>query len=223
MIKNMSKKRKNVSSTNLEERSSKSAQFEILNLLQNMADKQEKFVESIETFEGYMDGTIKTLQLSITTKTNELELLDDQFKKTLKDGQIKTDQLLAEYKRSAALDLLKLTDEVSIPSAELTKLRATLEDLKADRTAEIEALKKEERAHAQKEKHSALAMSSLEHQKDIAVLSASLTQLEREIVTLKSTIDNQRIELSEQRKLTKDVAEAGKSAPTYVTSESNRR
>lgn len=63
----------------------------------------------------------------------------------------------------------------------------------------------------------ALNNAQLTHKDEIAELGASVKQQEKEIINLNETIHNLRHELSEQRKLTKEVAEAGKQAPINLS------
>jgi hypothetical protein len=64
---------------------------------------------------------------------------------------------------------------------------------------------------------------TLTHKADSAELKATVKQQKHEIDNFLSTIENLKMELGEQRKLTKDVAQAGRPlAPMMMSSNNNK-
>jgi hypothetical protein len=123
-----------------------------------------------------------------------------------------------EYKYKGACYILKEHGEEPISMHKLKNMKSELEELMKDRAEEIEAIKKKERESAEMSKNMAIRNQDLSHKAETAELNATVNQQKKEIQTLQNTIDNLRSELAEQRKLTKEVAEAGRQAPITVTS-----
>lgn len=126
----------------------KSERFELACAISTISNSQEKFIAAVDTLKGFSDDVLRELDLEIEAKKYEVDRLDDEFKRNLKDGQIQTDQAIAEYKYSAALDILKERQETPIAQAELQKLNSSLAELRAERATELDALRKEERERA---------------------------------------------------------------------------
>ncbi len=196
----------------------KSERLELAMAISNIVSKQDAFTKSVETLQKFQSETLTKLDLEINSKKIELEVLADDYKHKQKDSQIETDQLLAEYKYNGAVNIIKDVNEVPISIDNLQKIKDELKDLRKDRTQELEDIKKKEREHAHKSLTSAMNNCELKHKAEIAELTASVNQQKREITTLQSAINNLQHELSEQRKLTKDVAEAGRQGAVTVNS-----
>jgi hypothetical protein len=197
----------------------KSERLQLATAISNITAKQDAFIKAVEAMEYFKGETLTELDLEIASKKIELDNLADDYKKQIKDGQIETDQYLAEHKYDGAVNILKEINEVPIKSSELQKMRDTLTTLSQERDQEITDLKKKERDRGDKAMHAALNNMTLKHKAEIAELTASVNQQKKEIITLEATIKNLQNELAEQRKLTKDVAEAGRQAPITVTSQ----
>jgi len=181
--------------------------------ISNITTKQDSFVKAVETLDKYKTDILQTLDMEIETKKIDLQDMEQEYKHLKKSGQIDTDQFLKEYRYKGALEILEEEGEVSIKEDDLDELKREVESLRQERSEELEKLKKEERGKAKHVLDDALSRAELKHKAEIAELSAEATQQKREIATLQSTIDNLKNELSEQRKLTKDVAQASRAAP----------
>lgn len=194
----------------------KSERLELATAISNLTSKQDAFIKAIDILENFKTETLTSLDLQIDAKKLELNALSEDYKHQMRSGEIETDQYLAEYKYNGALEVLKKSDEVPISISELNMTRTELETLRQDRSEELETLKKKERERSAKELNAVLNNSQLKHKAEIAGLTASVDQQKKEISTLEKTIQNLQHELAEQRKLTKDVAEASRQGAITV-------
>jgi hypothetical protein len=209
---------KSAESTTRQRANQKSERLELATAISNLTSKQDAFIKAIDVLENFKAETLTSLDLQIDAKKLELNALSEDYKHQMKSGEIETDQYLAEYKYNGALEVLKKSNEIPIGISELNSLRTELEKLREDRSEELEALKKKERERSAKELNAVLNNSQLKHKAEIATLTASVDQQKKEISTLQSTIQNLQHELAEQRKLTKDVAEASRQGAVTVNS-----
>lgn len=159
-----------------------------------------------------------------SSKKLELDYEDKSRKLTndFKNAQIETKQKLAEHKLKACEELAKENGMVVIKSDDLaglqqsvTKSNSELDALKKAYSKDMDTIRTEE-----KTKYTTM----LEHEKKILQLNSNVTNAEmkaqidqqvKEIQVLKSQIENLKHELSEQRALTKEVAQA--SAKAQIT------
>lgn len=189
-------------------KSAASDRLEFAKALNGLTAKQDAFIKAVEAVNTFNAETLQRLDMEIDDKKQELEELSKQFERLKKDGQIETDQLLAEHKYNGALQILSELDEVPIKSSELTQLRAELEKLRSGHEAELEAALKAERTSSQKALQMAIRSKDLEHKAEIAELSAGNKQLTNEITSLHNAISNLKEEIAAQRDLTREVAQA---------------
>ncbi len=161
---------------------------------------------------------------NLTSKKLEADHEDKTRKLTndFKNSQIETKQRLAEYKLKACEELAKENSMVIIKSDDLTVLQQSviktngeLDTLRKAYDKDIDKVRQEE-----KTKYT----NQLDNEKKILQLNANVTNAEmkaqidqqvKEIQVLKSQIENLKHELSEQRSLTKEVAQA--SAKAQIT------
>ena len=191
----------------------KSERLELAMAINAITSKQEAFVKAVETLDKYKTDILQNLDMEIEAKKIDLQDLEAEYAKMKKTGQIETDQFLKEYKYKGAIEILQEEGEVSIKSDRLDKMKEEIDLLRDGHTEELEKIKKDERGKAKSALEDALSRAELKHQAEIANLSAEANQQKKEIKTLQDTIDNLKNELAEQRKLTKDVAQAGRAAP----------
>ena len=191
----------------------KSERLELAMAFNALTSNQEAFVKAVETLDKYKTDILQNLDMEIEAKKIDLQDLEAEYAKMKKTGQIETDQFLKEYKYKGAIEILQEEGEVSIKSDRLDKMKEEIDLLRDGHTEELEKIKKDERGKAKSALEDALSRAELKHQAEIANLSAEANQQKKEIKTLQDTIDNLKNELAEQRKLTKDVAQAGRAAP----------
>jgi hypothetical protein len=195
----------------------KSERLELASAIMNITQIQDKFTKALEHLEDFKAETLNALDTQINTKKIELSLLKEEFEQENKIGEIRCKQHLAEFEYNGAIDLLEKKNEVPISKERLEEMEEELEKLRKDNQEELDALKKTTKEEGDKALKIAINNSNLVHKAEVAELGANAKQGEREIANLNATINNLRHELSEQRKLTKEVAEASKQGPINLS------
>ncbi len=159
-----------------------------------------------------------------TNKKLESEYEDKARKLTndFKNSQIEVKQKLAEFKLKACEELAKENSMVVVKSDDMVALQQNV----TKTNGELEALKKayDKDIDKTRQEEKSKYTTQLENEKKILQLNANVTNAEmkaqidqqvKEIQVLKSQIENLKHELSEQRALTKEVAQA--SAKAQIT------
>lgn len=195
----------------------KSERLELANAIMGITSAQDKFTKAIEHLENFKSESLNNLDTEINTKKIELSLLKEEFEQENKMGEIRCKQHLAEFEYDGAIEIIEKKEEVAIASDKLQEMEEELETLRQDNKDELEAVKKEEKDKGDKALKSAINNANLVHKAEVAELTASVKQQDKEIVSLQATIENLRHELGQQRKLTKEVAEAGRQAPINLS------
>jgi chromosome segregation ATPase len=182
--------------------------------------------QKMKKLEAEYNDLNQTLQSKYTVANKKLESeYEDKSRKLtndFKNSQIEIKQKLAEFKLKACEELAKENSMVVIKSDDLntlqqsvTKSNTELETLRKAYDKDIDKVRQEE-----KTKYT----TQLDNEKKILQLNANVTNAEmkaqidqqvKEIQVLKSQIENLKHELSEQRALTKEVAQA--SAKAQIT------
>jgi hypothetical protein len=197
-------------STTSTSKTSKSERLEFAEALNAFKPQIEKLTKMTEILQEFTSDTLTKLDLEIESKKTECNVLQEEYKSKLKNEQIQLDLYLREHEYNGAIEILTKHGEVPIASEELAELRSDLEKSQQSHQTELDVVRKEEQTQSKIALASAIKMKELEHQANTAELNARVKELGNEIVSLKSTIETLRDELSKQRELTKSVAEAGK-------------
>jgi HAMP domain-containing protein len=181
--------------------------------ISQLSAKQDAFVKAVETMEELKKDEIIKYDLEIEAKQHELDELEEKFKHQIKNKQIETDQLLAEYSYEGALKILKERQEIPIGSDEYQHMKEELNHLKSDIKNQIESAIAIEKVESKRAISAAISNSDLKHKAETAVLTATVDQQKKEIETLQKAIDKLNDEIAAQRELTKSVAQAARAAP----------
>ena len=143
----------------------------------------------------------------------EIQTFKLRTKHKLKNKQIETDQLIAEYQYEGALKILKEREEVPISAEEYKRMREELTHLRTDIDKRISDALTSERVESKRGMQAAISNAQLSHKADTAVLTATVDQQKKEIETLQRANDKLNDDIAAQRELTKEVANAGRAAP----------
>lgn len=197
--------------------STKSERLVLAMAIKNITMKQDGFIIAVEKMEKYQTDILANLDLEIETKKIELNDLEESYKHREKTGKIETMQRLNEFGYQASVQIIKERNETVINEDKLGEMIQNLTTMKSEYSVELDSIKSKAKESSAKELNAALTTSELKHQAEIAQISAQLGQQNKEISNLEKTIDNLRNELAEQRKLTKDVAQAGRAAPINLS------
>lgn len=209
----MSKRTKTQATASSSDNSRSNPRLELAKALNTLSDRQDAFTKAISALEQFKKDELVRFDLELDAKQEELKQLEEEFQHKLKNKQIETDQQIAEYKYTAALNILRERNETTIVTTELEKMKEELNHLRSDLSKRITEAVEAERADSKRAISSAISNASLNHKAETAVLTATVDQQKKEIATLQATINNLKEEVAAQRALTKEVAMASKAAP----------
>lgn len=180
--------------------------------IHNLVAKGDAFVSALDTLQQFSKEKLLELDILIETKKKEYTDLHVNLQNQYKDTEIKMKQNLEEYKMSSVKEILESLGMMSIKVSEYNELTADANIQKQKHIEELNKMISEERERGQNALKQAMTNSELSHKAEIATLKAQNEQQMKEIAVLKDTITGLKHELSEQRSLTKSVAEASSKA-----------
>lgn len=194
----------------------KADRLELAKAISNLTTKEDAFMKAVDALQNFKEDGLKRLELDMESRKLDLEELKQNIEHIKKNGQIEVDQFIKEYKYDGARKILDDRDEIPIEMDELTRMNDELKKLKMDRSEEMDDIKNKQKDKAKKALTCALNNSELKHKAEIAELKAQNNMSKHEITTLQKTIENLRDEIAEQRKLTKEVAEASRQNVSFA-------
>lgn len=166
----------------------------------------DKFLEATQQFQEYKTDIFADLDRQIEAKKQELTDVTQKITSEEEETRINTKQKLQEFKRNAAIQVLDEFDEVPISFEELDKMREELTELKEHKADAIQTEIDKVRNEENKNRQSQINSLKLQHAAEIATLKATSEQKVAEVEVLRTTIEDLKHELAEQRELTKSVA-----------------
>lgn len=178
-----------------------------------LVSKQDAFVKAVEMMDELKKEEIIKYDLEIEAKQEELSGLEEKYAHQLKNKQIETDQLFAEYSYDGAIKILKERQEIPIGAEEYKRMREELTHLRSDIDKRISDAISIEKADSKRAMSAAVANANLSHKADTAVLTATVEQQKKEIETLQRANGKLNEEIAAQRELTQAVAQAARAAP----------
>ena len=181
---------------------------QVAKLVKDLCKRMDDFQTSVEELK-IMKDTIADMNDEVYVKEQETkarlrqlsEELQDNTVKALNDGASKLGKLIISK------------DEWNELNGLVTKLKGKNDKLREEYESEVEG-KVQERVTQQME------IVKLEHQRDLASLKASNDNYLREIDNMRSNFDRLSGELESQKRLTAEIASAGKPSPKQSTSPS---
>lgn len=189
--------------------------LELAKAINTLVSKQEAFTKAYENLQNFSEETLKNLDLQIETKNTEMKELDVTAQNKQKNLQIEVDQNISEYKYKAVTNILNDRNEVAIDKEEYEFMKKETETLKEKYEREINELKITLGARHKKEMDRELCTRDLTHKANLAEVNARVEQQTKEIDVLQNTIQNLKVEIAEQRKLTAQVAESSRPQMHY--------
>ncbi len=158
--------------------------------------------------------TDKQKQLSNTYSDTNRDLQNDY-----KNKQIEVTQKLKEFKLKGCQDIAKEFDMIVLKSEDhknlndvITKTQRELDDLKKKFDSSCNAIRAEEKAKYDTELKRQKLEQELTYKTNTAEMKAQLDQQKREVDMLNKTIESLKGEISEQRQLTIEIAQANSKA-----------
>lgn len=196
--------------------------------LDNNYEKQKRALdESYEERSKKLENKYKDLNRNMENEYNEK---NKELQNNYKNTQIEVKQKLAEFKVKACEDLAKefnmlliKNDEYKVLQDNVSKANKELQTLQQSFTDQCNAIRNEEKNKYNESLKIQNTTSELNNKAIMAELKAQVEQQKKEINVLSSTIENLKHELSEQRNLTKEVAQASSKAQITQNLGSNQR
>lgn len=195
---------------------STSERLELAKAISNLSSKADGFIKAVESFQQFNADKLTQLDLDIASRKAELQDIRDRIAYDIKNGKIEVDQTLKEYKREGAVKILTELNEVVILEEKWTQLNEELKVLRAGYEGAVAEVRKEEASKKAEAIAQITKNHDLKNKADLAELVALNKQQEREITNLRATIQELRSDITAQRQLTREVAEAsGKGGGGY--------
>lgn len=192
--------------------SSSNTSLALVKALQGVTKSEDNFTKSVEKLNELLTETFSDLETRLKSKQQELQDLQLKFEQEEKNRKIEVDQTIREHGYEAAKEILQDRDEVAVKRVDYEQLREDYAQLRATKEQDIKDAVSTERKR--NEQHNTALQKTLELQKqaEVAKVEAQLETQVQHIQVLKDTIENLKSDLNEQRKLTKDVAQASSKA-----------
>ena len=192
-------------------KSGTSERIEFTKSINGLVSKQDAFLKAIETLQSFSEESLRNLDLEIDNRKLELKTLEDEYKKKDTDQRIEIDQSLKEYKYNQALTYLKERNEIAVDKSEYNVLKGRVAELEAGFEDRLSEAISKEKGRGEAALKAAINNSNLTHKAEIAEINAQSKQQKTEIQNLLNIIETLKLEIAEQRQLTKQVDEASKS------------
>lgn len=216
---------------------------ELLEQVENLSKKLEaaskihqEFVCTFAELKEFSESSIKDIDVKIKKKDEECYT---KYNKMSKDYSQKVYNLRSDYEKkkyeletnydhkkdsmereflcdeyNKAVDVLDKKNEIAVKENDYDDLKDELEDLKKNQEKKEGDLRKEVETSSRKEVEARLKIKELEFKAQTAEMKARIEQQIKEIANLSETIGTLKVEISEQRILTRNVAEATQGAVT---------
>jgi len=203
--------------------SSNNVSLALTKALQGVTKAEEGFNKSVGKLSELLTETFSDLETRIESKQKELDDLKLRFEQEEKNRKIEVDQNVREYAYDAAKKILADRKEVAVREEDYEQLREDYSELRATKEQEIRDAVSAERKRNDQHNDALKRTLELQKQAEVAQVEAKLETQIQHIDVLKSTIEALKSDLDEQRKLTKDVAQAAaKQMPVYMPQQSGR-
>jgi urease gamma subunit len=187
--------------------------------INNLVAKSDAIVAVLQEIQTFDRDRIQNIDMKLEAKKKEYadmtaslssqyEQLQKQLENEFIDAKIKCNQDIRENGLTAANNLLAGMNMSSIQVEKLNSMVTELTTLKETHAKEMQKALTEATNTAEKALERELNGLKLEHKATIASLQAQVEQQVKEIRVLNETISGLKHELSEQRNLTKEVAQA---------------
>jgi len=168
--------------------------------------------ERIQSIDMQLESKKKEFADTTASLSSEYETTSKRLENDYADLKIKLSQQLREFKLEAAQNVLKEFNMVAIDASRYTAVENELQQLKETSQDALYKAVKDAETRAKHEHQTAVTNLALEHKAQIASLEAQVQQQIKEIKVLNDTIAGLKHELSAQRELTKEVAQASSKA-----------
>lgn len=215
--------KKNTSSVIVKGSPSDSDRLQLAQAINNLAVKSDSIISALSELSKFDKERLQSIDMQLESKKkeyqDETEKLQYDYTKLkvnleneFADSKIKLQQNLHSHKVETINKLLSEMGMTMIETVKLQALRNDLDNIKDKLESEHEEELDNERSKAKAELANTVKTSQLEHKAALAELTSQVNQQVKEISVLNDTIKSLKNEISEQRQLTKEVAQASSKA-----------
>jgi hypothetical protein len=197
-----------VASTMVKLNPNDSDRLQLAQSINNLVLRGDSFLAAMEELNTFSKERVVDLDLKIESKKQEFQDLTVSLENQFKDVEIKLKQNLQENKLVAVKDVLSSLNMMYIETAEHSRLVTELDTLRNTSATQLQQAVAAEKASGAAALEQAIYNKELAHKAHIASITAQVEQQVKEIIVLKEMIANFKHEISEQRSLTKEVANA---------------
>ena len=177
--------------------------------------KKVEHTEAIAQLERELKTKLLEIDAKLGQKKYEYDEAINKLERDVKNKQLETENQLKEFHMEACKDIAASHDYTVITTEEYTKLETSVKSLESSVKLLTEDMEGDIKEHVQLEKKiiednckHELTNMTLNHRAETAELLALTKQQEKEITVLNAQIENMKYEIGEQRKLTKEIANA---------------
>jgi len=185
--------------------------------------KKKQYTELLSKLEREYRDKTQQLQKEYSDLSKQLSTSHTETIRTnqidLKNNQIEVTQKLREHKLKSCEELVKefnmmllKTEDYRNLNDTITRVNRELDDLKKKFESSCNSLRQEEKAKYDLELKRQQQQQELTYKTNSAEMKAQLDQQKREIEVLNRTIETLKLEIAEQRNLTKEIANASSKA-----------
>jgi len=193
----------------------KTDRLALANALSTIASRGDAWIKSIEDFRSLRQELNQSLEDELQTKKRQREDIEVEYEQTKRAKKIDLEQELSQFGYQSALKLLAERKEVPIAEADLIQLRTRIKELEQKGDSELKKAVEEERTSAARSLAFEKRTLTLEHQKEIAALTAQAESLKQQLTSAKNEIEKAEARLDAQRELCRNIADSCK-APSIV-------
>lgn len=187
--------------------------------INNLTAKSEALVAALQEIQTFDREKIQSIEMKLEAKKKEYadmtQTLTAQYEQAQKDlenelidTKIKQSQEIRQHGLTAANNLLQTMGMTSISGEKLNAMISELASIKEISSSALTKAVQDAQNQADARLERELSAIQLQHKAAIASLEAQVQQQVKEIRVLNDTISGLKHELSEQRQLTKEVAQA---------------
>lgn len=203
--------------------SDKDTTIEFIKQIQTIHKTMDNFTKAVENLDKMKEDNFQNLNLHLKQKQIELENLEKKYEEAERQKKLDVELNIRQYQYEEAMKILESRGEMSVNKNDYKKLRDDYKTAVESTKSEVNSALQSERKRNERCLKTMKETLELKNKAEVAKVEAQLEAQNKEIKGLHNTIERLGKDIDEQRKLTKDVAQAAasKSSPVYIPQSRN--
>ncbi len=205
--------------------------IELAKAIDRACKSQGDFKKAVDTLETLMKDGFSDIEMKHRAKKLQLDELGADFERNKREKRIELEQDFQQYGMKQAERFLQEKQLLAVGKEEFAKLQQQVEQLREGRDQAIQQALTDAQNRFDQELERTKMTLQLKNQAEVAEKQAQITQLQNHIKVLDRVINDQKLDVSELRKLVSEVsgarttAMANSSAPSgsSLSSSSSQR